>query len=42
LLKPSKADEVAAKQYKVQVKNPTDGLDFLIAVKKAMKQSNKI
>lgn len=41
LLKPSKADEVAAKQYKVQVKNPTDGLDFLIAVNKAMKQSNK-
>lgn len=42
LLKPSKADEVAAKQYKVQVKNPTDGEDFLIAVNKAMKQSNKI
>ena len=41
LLKPSKADEVAAKQYKVQVKNPTDGIDFLIAVNKAMKQSNK-
>jgi hypothetical protein len=42
LLKPSKADVQAAKQYKVQVKNPTDGLDFLIAVNKAMKQSNKI
>lgn len=42
LLKPSKAEVVAAKQYKVQVKNPTDGLDFLIAVNKAMKQSNKI
>lgn len=42
LLKPSKAEEQAAKQYKVQVKNPTDGLDFLIAVNKAMKQSNKI
>ena len=41
LLKPSKAEEQAAKQYKVQVKNPTDGLDFLIAVDKAMKQSNK-
>ena len=42
LLKPSKAEEQAAKQYKVQIKKPTDGLDFLIAVNKAMKQSNKI
>jgi hypothetical protein len=42
LLKPSNAEEQAAKQYKVQVKNPTDGLDFLIAVNKAMKQSNKL
>ena len=42
LLRPSKAEEQAAKQYKVQVKKPIDGLDFLIAVNKAMKQSNKI
>ena len=42
LLKASKADEVAAKQYKVRVKNPIDGLDFLIAVNKAMKQANRI
>jgi len=41
LLKPSKAEEQAAAQYKVKVKNPSDGLDFLIAVNKAMKQSNK-
>ena len=41
LLKPSKAEEQAAAQYKVKVKNPSDGLDFLIAVNKAMKQANK-
>jgi hypothetical protein len=42
LLKPSKAEEQAAKQYKVLLKNPTEGEDFLIAVNKAMKQSKKI
>lgn len=42
LLKPSRAEEQAAKQYKVQVKNPTDGVHFLMAVNKARIQSNKI
>jgi len=42
LFKPSKAEEVAAQQYKVKVKNPTDLIDFLIAVNKAMKQANKV
>jgi len=43
LLKPPKSEEKAAKQqYKVIVKNPEDGLDFLIAVAKVMgSQSNK-
>jgi hypothetical protein len=41
LFKPSKAEEQAAAQYKVKVKNPSDGSAFLIAVDRAMKQSNK-
>ncbi len=32
VLKPSKADQNAAKQYKVVVTNPSSGEDFLIAV----------
>jgi hypothetical protein len=42
LLKQPKSEEkAAAKQYKVIVKNPEDGLDFLIAVSKAMNSGSK-
>ena len=42
LLKEPKSDEkAAAKQYKVIVKNPEDGLDFLIAVSRAMNSPSK-
>ena len=42
LLKQPKAEEkAAAKQYKVIVKNPEDGLDFLIAVSRAMNSPSK-
>ena len=42
LLKQPKAEEkAAAKQYKVIVKNPEDGLDFLIAVSRAMNSQSK-
>lgn len=42
LFKQSKLDEkAAAKQYKVIVNNPKDGLDFLIAVSRVMNSQSK-
>jgi hypothetical protein len=42
LFKQSKLDEkAAAKQYKVIVNNPKDGLDFLIAVSRVMNSPSK-
>jgi len=42
LFKQSKFDEkTAAKQYKVVVNNPKDGLDFLIAVSRVMNSLSK-
>ena len=41
LLKPAKSEEQAAKQYKVFVKNPEDGVDFLIAVSRVMNTQSK-
>ena len=42
LFKQSKLDEkAAAKQYKVIVNNPRDGLDFLIAVARVMNSQSK-
>ena len=42
LLKQPKSEEkAAAKQYKVIVKNPEDGLDFLIAISRAMDSQSK-
>jgi hypothetical protein len=42
LLKQPKSEETAAKQqYKVVIKNPKDGLDFLIAVAKVMDSQSK-
>jgi hypothetical protein len=42
LFKQPKSDEkAAAKQYKVIVKNPRDGLDFLIAVARVMDSQSK-
>jgi len=42
LLKQPKSEEkAAAKQYKVTVKNPEDGLDFLIAISRAMNSQSK-
>jgi hypothetical protein len=42
LLKQRKSEETAAKkQYKVVIKNPEDGLDFLIAVAKVMDSQSK-
>ena len=42
LLKRPKSEEKAAKQqYKVIVKNPEDGLDFLIAISQAMNSQSK-
>ena len=42
LFKQSKLDEkAAAKQYKVTVNNPRDGLDFLIAVARVMNSQSK-
>ena len=42
LFKQSKLDEkAAAKQYKVIVNNPRDGLDFLIAVSRVMNSQTK-
>lgn len=41
LLKPKPEEKAAAKQYKVIVKNPEDGVDFLIAVDRAMKSQSK-
>jgi hypothetical protein len=42
LFKQSKLDEkTAAKQYKVIVNNPKDGLDFLIAVARVMNSQSK-
>lgn len=42
LFKQSKLDEkAAAKQYKVIVNNPKDGLDFLIAVARVMNSQSK-
>jgi hypothetical protein len=41
LLKPKPEEKAAAKQYKVIVKNPEDGLDFLIAISKAMNSQSK-
>ena len=42
LLKQPKSDEkAAAKQYRVIVKNPEDGIDFLIAISRAMNSQSK-
>ena len=42
LLKQPKSDETAAKkQYKVVIKNPKDGLDFLIAVARVMNSQSQ-
>ena len=41
LLKPKSEEKAAAKQYKVTIKNPTDGLDFLAAVAKVMDSRSK-
>ena len=42
LLKQPKSEEkAAAKQYKVIVKNPEDGVDFLIAVSRVMNSQSK-
>jgi hypothetical protein len=42
LLKQPKSEEkAAAKQYKVIVKNPEDGIDFLIAVSRVMNSQSK-
>lgn len=42
LLKQPKSEEkAAAKQYKVVVKNPEDGIDFLIAVSRVMNSQSK-
>ena len=41
LLKPKPEEKAAAKQYKVIVKNPEDGLDFLIAISRAMNSPSK-
>ena len=41
LLKPKSEEKAAAKQYKVVVKNPEDGLDFLIAISRAMNSQSK-
>ena len=42
LLKQPKSEEkAAAKQYRVIVKNPEDGIDFLIAISRAMNSQSK-
>ena len=42
LLKQPKSEEkAAAQQYKVIVKNPVDGIDFLIAVSRVMTSQSK-
>jgi len=41
LLKPKAEEKAAAKQYKVIVKNPEDGIDFLIAVSRVMDSKSR-
>ena len=42
LLKQPKSEEkAAAKQYRIIVKNPEDGIDFLIAISRAMNSQSK-
>jgi hypothetical protein len=41
LFKPKSEEKTAAKQYKVTVNNPTDGIDFLIAVRQVMNSQSK-
>lgn len=38
---PKSEEKTAAKQYKVILNNPVDGIDFLIAVERAMKSLSK-
>ena len=41
LFKPKAEEKTTAKQYKVIVNNPTDGIDFLIAVSRVMNSQSK-
>jgi hypothetical protein len=41
LFKPKPDEKAAAKQYKVIINNPKDGIDFLIAVARVMKSQSK-